>query len=208
MNDLSGNTKATKDDWLQAALETLISDGIEQVKILTLANKLKVSRSSFYWYFKGRKDLLDALLQHWLDTNTKAVVTHAKMPAATIHEAVCNIFAAFIDPAQFDTKLDFAIRDWGRRSTEVRRILDHSDATRIQSIAEMFARHDYAPRESLARARTVYYMQIGYNDADLQEPPEDRLALLDCYLLSFTGQPPRSADIDASRARLKALLSS
>ncbi len=179
---------------------------MEQVKILTLADKLKVSRSSFYWYFKGRKDLLDALLQHWLDTNTKAVVTHAEMPAATIHEAVCNIFAAFLDPAQFDTKLDFAIRDWGRRSAKVRRILDSSDKTRIDAIADMFERHGYESRESLARARTAYYMQIGYNDADVKEPPEDRLALLDCYLLTFTGRTPKPTDIEGSIARLTKLL--
>lgn len=202
MNDLSGNTKVTKNDWLEIALKTLISDGIEQVKVLTLADRLQVSRSSFYWYFKDRKDLLDALLQHWLNTNTAAVVTHADMPANTIHEAVCNIFASFLDPAQFDTKLDFAIRDWGRRSAKVRRILDTSDETRIQAIATMFKRFDYPPRESLARARTAYYMQIGYNDADLQEPAEDRLALLDCYLLTFTGRKPEPADIAASHARL------
>lgn len=207
MTDPSGNTKVTKEDWLNAALETLISDGIEQVKILTLADRLDVSRSSFYWYFKGRKDLLDALLRHWLDTNTKAIVTHANQPATTIHEAVCNIFAAFLDPAQFDTKLDFAIRDWGRRSPKVRRTLDTSDQTRIEAITTMFERHGYPERESLARARTVYYMQIGYNDADLQEPPEDRLALIDCYLLTFTGHPPKPADTAASVARLTRLLS-
>ena len=56
--------KATKDDWLNAALAILIREGIEAVLVLPRAKKLKVSRSSFYWYFKNRKDLLDHLLQH------------------------------------------------------------------------------------------------------------------------------------------------
>ena len=41
------NVKATRDDWLKVALDTLISEGVDQVKVLPLGNKLGVSRSSF-----------------------------------------------------------------------------------------------------------------------------------------------------------------
>ena len=80
----SGNIKATRADWINLALQTLISDGIESVRVLTLGQKLGVSRSSFYWYFQSRQDLLDQLLAHWHDTNTKAIVERAGRPAATI----------------------------------------------------------------------------------------------------------------------------
>ena len=54
--------KVTAADWLKIALRTLIGEGVEQVRILPLAKKLGVSRSSFYWYFKDREDLLNKLL--------------------------------------------------------------------------------------------------------------------------------------------------
>ena len=56
-----GNIKVTRADWINLALQTLISDGIESVRVLTLGQKLGVSRSSFYWYFESRQDLLDQL---------------------------------------------------------------------------------------------------------------------------------------------------
>ena len=35
------------------AMEVLVSDGVERVKVLKLADRMGVSRSSFYWYFKN-----------------------------------------------------------------------------------------------------------------------------------------------------------
>ncbi|TIT75840.1 MAG: TetR/AcrR family transcriptional regulator, partial [Mesorhizobium sp.] len=71
---LTGNTKVTRDDWMKLALETLISEGVEAVRVLALGQKLNVSRSSFYWYFKSRQDLLDQLLDFWRNNNTRFIV--------------------------------------------------------------------------------------------------------------------------------------
>ena len=38
----------------------------------------------------------------------------------------------------------------------------------------MFERFDYPKLEAVARARILYYMQIGYDDAQLNEPMEAR----------------------------------
>ena len=197
---LSGNTRVTRDDWITAALATLIRDGSAEVKVQKLAQALQVSRSSFYWYFKDRDDLLDVLLDHWLTTNTQPVVNAAALPAATITAALCNVFAAFLDPARFDTRLDFAIRDWARRDPRVRQVLDRSDTARIGALCDMFGRFGYADMAALARARIVYYMQIGYNDADLHEPMADRLRLLPDYLRAYTGTEPDPAEVAAFRA--------
>ena len=196
---LPGNVKVTRQDWLDAAMETLISDGSDQVKILTLANRMNVSRSSFYWYFKDRQDLLTALLDHWMSTNTRAIVAAADLPADTVTGAVSNVFRAFIDPRQFHVKLDFAIRDWSRRSPEIRHVLEASDGQRVEALARLFRRYGYSEKESLTRARVLYYMQIGYNDADLQEAMEDRMELYPLYLKTFTGCDAPEAEVDDFR---------
>ena len=67
----SGNVKATRDDWLDVALNALASDGVDHVTVLSLSERLGVSRSSFYWYFKNRDELLDALLDRWDQLNTR-----------------------------------------------------------------------------------------------------------------------------------------
>lgn len=197
--ELPGNTKVTRQDWLNTARSMLVSDGIESVKILTLAGRMQVSRSSFYWYFKDREELLQALLDEWLSTNTRAIVTAAKAEAATITAAVCNVFKAFIDPRRFDVRLDFAIRDWARRSDAVRQVLDTSDSQRIAALTAMFAHFGYDPEESLIRARVLYYMQIGYNDADLQETMAERARMIPHYLKTFTGQEARDEEVEDMR---------
>ena len=70
------------------------------------------------WYFQSRKDLLDQLLAQWETQNTQAIVTHAARPAGNICRAVMHLFECFIDPDQFDPRLDFAVREWARRDAQ------------------------------------------------------------------------------------------
>ncbi|CAN7374618.1 TetR/AcrR family transcriptional regulator [Mesorhizobium caraganae] len=191
----SGNIKATRADWINLALQTLISEGIESVRVLTLGQKLGVSRSSFYWYFQSRQDLLDQLLTHWHDTNTKAIVERAKRPAETIIVAVLNVFECWADERLFDPRLDFAVREWARRSDDVRAAIDQADNDRLGAIREMYRRHGYDEEDAFIRARVLYYMQIGYYVLDLKEPVEARVSHLAAYLRAFTGQEPSDADV-------------
>lgn len=191
----NGNVKVTREDWLKLALETLISDGVEHVRVLTLGQKLEVSRSSFYWYFKSREDLLDQLLEHWRDTNTRYIVEHAARPSSTIIRGVMSVFECWVDERLFDPRLDFAIRAWARHSGSVRRILDREDDERVGAIRELYVRHGYSAEDAFVRARVLYFMQIGYYALELHEPMNSRMSLVAAYLRSFTGQEPTSEDV-------------
>ena len=137
----AGHIKVTRDDWLEAAQGALIRDGVDTVKVLALAAQLEVSRSSFYWYFKNRDELLAALLDQWEERNTQSIVRQCALDADCINAAACNFFRCFIDPALFDRGLDFAVRAWARQNAEVRLRIDAADATRLQALEAMFMRH-------------------------------------------------------------------
>ena len=192
-----GAGRTTRDDWLNSALDTLVSEGVEYVKVLTLAEKLDCARSSFYWYFKNRSELLDALLDHWQNTNTKAIIDAATLPAGTINEALGNLYASWLAGGEFDTQLDFAIRDWARRSGTVRRALDLSDMARIEAISAMFRRFDYPESEADVRGRIVYFTQIGYATLDQRESWETRISRSRDYLFCMTGQRPSDDEASA-----------
>lgn len=196
---LGGNIKVTRRDWLNAAMDTLIEAGVDQVKILTLAARMGVSRSSFYWYFKSRSELLDALLTAWEAHNPRSIIAQAGLPSISICEAICNIHKCVVNPALFDIPLDFAVRDWARRSPRVKSRLAETDQEVIAAITAMFERHDYPPQEALVRARVLYYMQLGYDAAELGESWDVRIANVPHYLLTFTGRQPR-ADVVAEFA--------
>lgn len=192
----NANVKATRDDWIGLALKTLISDGVDKVRVLTMSRKLEVSRSSFYWYFTSRQDLLDQLLQYWRDTNTKFIVEHADRPSKSIIRAVINVFECWVDESLFNPQLDFAIRAWARNSKSIRRVIDEADSERIDAIRRMFARHGYPAEDAFVRARVLYFMQIGYYALEVNEPINTRLSYVEAYLRSFTGQEPKKADLE------------
>ena len=190
-----GNVKVTREDWLALAAQVLVEHGVSQVKVLTLANRLGVSRSSFYWYFRSRRDLLDQLLDRWEAQNTKAVLEHAARPAGNICRAVMHLFECFIDPDQFDPRLDFAVREWARRSPDVRARLDVADETRVNTIRDVFVQHGFESGEAFVRARIVYFMQIGYYALVENEPFETRFSSLPHYLTVFTSEQPDPAEM-------------
>lgn len=187
---LTGHIKVTRDDWLNIARDMLVHHGVAEVKILTLSERLGVSRSSFYWYFENRADLLDALLEEWGSRNTAKIKDHCARPAPSISDAVCNFFRCFLDPSLFDQGLDFAIREWSRRDPDLRARLDAADADRVSAVTEMFQRFGYAPEDADARARILYFMQLGYHALEVREPIHTRMSRLGPYLRGFTGQEP------------------
>lgn len=188
-------TKVTAADWLDLALRTLIEEGVDHVRILPLAQRLGVSRSSFYWYFESRDDLLNRLLQVWQDRNTRGIVDHAGRETATIAQALLVLFECWIDEAVFDPRLDFAIREWARRSPEVMGVVQRSDEDRVEAITAMFARHGFGHEDAVVRARIVYYMQIGYYALEIREPMKMRLARLRAYVRNITGLEPDDRDV-------------
>jgi len=195
-----GHVKATRDDWLDLALSVLAAEGVGHVTVLNLSERLAVSRSSFYWYFKNRDELLDALLDRWDRLNTRSIVRQTQAPAATVNQAVCNVFRCWVNPAIFSPRLDFGVREWARRSAKVRNALDRSDRERTEAVRALFVRFGYQDEDAFVRARVLYYMQIGYYALDIQEPIEARLSLTPHYLKAFTGVAPSEEEVDAFRA--------
>lgn len=197
---LVGHTKVTRQDWLNMARNVLITDGVGDVKILGLAKRMHVSRSSFYWYFQDRADLLSALLSEWELRNTTQIEAHCQMASATISEAVCNFFRCFIDPKRFDRGLDFAVREWSRRDPALRVRVDDADKARIFAVKSAFSRHGYDDVDADARARILYFMQLGYHALEVHEDRATRMSRLEPYLRGFTGvEPDRKAMADFLR---------
>ncbi|MEM7209103.1 MAG: TetR/AcrR family transcriptional regulator [Pseudomonadota bacterium] len=193
---LVGNVKVTRDDWLNHARDVLVHEGVGELKILSLSARMNVSRSSFYWYFQNRADLLAALLAEWEERNTRTILTHCALPADDIHAAVCNFFTCFVDEGLFDRNLDFAIREWARRDQNVNDLIQAADRTRLATITEMFARHGYSDTEADARARVLYFMQIGYHAVEMRETMAERTSRVEVFLNCFTGRQPSAALVD------------
>jgi len=57
--------RLTRDNWLDEAFKAVVAGGFDNVKVLAIAEKLKVTRGSFYWHFTDHADLVGSLLMRW-----------------------------------------------------------------------------------------------------------------------------------------------
>ncbi|NHN87169.1 TetR/AcrR family transcriptional regulator [Acetobacter conturbans] len=191
-----GARRGSPELWIDAACEALLESGIDAVKILPLANKLNLSRTSFYWFFKDREELLDALISRWREKNTGSIVKQASAYAATIVEATLNVFDCWIDGNLFDSRFEFAVRSWALQSPEIFQEVDAADTRRLQSLVEMFRRFDFSETDADVRAHALYLVQIGYISRQTKEDVANRLKRIPSYVEIFTGQPPQQHDLD------------
>src|SRR5438876_12198166 len=55
----------TREDWLRAARLALLHRGPHGVRVEVLARTLGVTKGSFYWHFRDRRELMEILLREW-----------------------------------------------------------------------------------------------------------------------------------------------
>lgn len=194
-------TTGSEEVWLDAAYAALTESGVEAVKIMPLAKQLGLTRTGFYWYFKDRDALLEAMIRRWEDKNTGNLIARTEAYGESITEAMFNLFDCWLDDALFDAPLDLAIRNWARNDTGLQVRLDAADVKRMSAIAAMFIRFGYSRTQALVRSRTVMYTQVGYISMKVSEPWHQRLARMPDYVEVFTGQRPSQSEVTRFQAR-------
>jgi AcrR family transcriptional regulator len=195
------STRLQRFDWLLAALEIFVAEGIDAVRITRLAEDLGVTRGSFYWHFSNRADLIDSLVAYWRDKNS-SVMVEAVETATSLSDGIFNLFDTCVNNNQFDPRLDLAIREWARRSLVIRQEIDAADAVRLQAITDFFSRFDYPMPQALIRARVIYFAQIGFYALDVKEALSTRLSYTAAYYECFTGKILAPGEADLFRKRI------
>jgi len=193
--------RGSREGWLEAAYESLIEAGVDAVRVLPLSKKLKLSRTSFYWFFADREALLVALVDLWRSKNTGNLVKQTEGYAESITEATLNVFDCWLDTRLFDSRLEFAVRSWAQQSPEVAREIDAADTARLEALQAMFVRFGFEPFVADVRARTIYLTQIGYISMKTEETLATRMARIPRYVEVFTGHAPTPSEMERFYAR-------
>jgi len=193
--DTPSGWRGSRELWLGAAKSALLENGVDAVKIQHLSARLSLSRTSFYWHFKDRRAVLDALLAEWDHNNTGAIEAACNAYADTIAEALLNVIGVFLDAGDFDSRFDFSVRGWAQQDDAVMNRVNAADARRLAAITDVFARFGYDPTEADVRARTVYLVQIGYISMQVQETLATRMQRIPAYVRTYTGQYPSPSEL-------------
>lgn len=187
--------------WLEAAYQALLESGVDSVKILPLAKKLNLSRTSFYWFFKDREELLAALVARWREKNTGNIVRQSEAYAETLAEAMLNVFDCWLDSSLFDSRFEFAVRSWALQSDEILAEVRKADEMRMAALSRMFVRFGHNENTADVRARTTYLVQIGYISMQSEEDVSVRMQRIPDYIAIYTGEAPQQRELDRFYAR-------
>ena len=192
-------TSLTPDDWIQAATDLLVDQGIDSVRVDVLARLLGVTRGSFYWHFRDREDLLRNVLQAWRGRATEQVTARFESSNADPRVLVRELFLLPFRgrSAERAARIELAIRAWARRDAVARQAVDEADASRIAYIAQVFSALGFGIAEARQRAFLLYAYEVAESVLRQQGSPAqkaERRALMERMLLA-----PLPADGEARR---------
>jgi AcrR family transcriptional regulator len=130
-----------RDDWLDEAYQAVVEGGFENVKVLCLAERLKVTRGSFYWHFNDHSDLISSLIKRWKETQ---IAFNDRLMASQTHEPLKDLDsvldAAFVQAGAKLENLRFeqALRAFGHHHTEAANLLIEVDEARVAMLQGKF----------------------------------------------------------------------
>jgi AcrR family transcriptional regulator len=180
-----------RDTWLAEALEMLRERGVEHVKVEPLAQRLGVTKGSFYWHFKDRADLLRSLPEFWERRQTDPVLAQAENTAGGPIEKMRAVldFLAREDPDRYDN----AMRAWAQFDDEVARAVAGIDERRMATVRALFEEAGLSPEDAAFRARLWYFYDVGEHvTGDTPADVEERRARAARRLELLTADLPRS----------------
>ncbi|MES2450137.1 MAG: TetR/AcrR family transcriptional regulator [Pseudomonadota bacterium] len=189
----------TREDWIDRARKALILSGVENVKVDVMARRLKVTRGSFYWHFKNRQELLDALIDDWEANNRRELsIMAARLAEGTA--GLMEIFHIWLTEDPSFPSFDRAVRAWSLKSKRVAGAVGAIDGAWVTLFQTFFERSGIGEMESLVRARIIYFHQVGYYAVALKESVDQRMALLPYYFVALIGSPPPEGAVEALRS--------
>lgn len=155
---LKPQTNLDAEAWIEAALEALAVGGIDAVRVDPLAKQLGVTRGSFYWHFKDRAALHQAMLKQWRKAATYRVGGRIEQEAPDAGERLRKTLALprSGERAKHAAAIEFAIRLWAQRDAEAASAVRLIDRQRLDYYARLFAERGHAPKEARRRAYLFY----------------------------------------------------
>lgn len=163
------NDRLTKTDWIRHGLRTLAADGPSALKVGSMAERLKVSRGSFYWHFADIADFRAQLLQSWREGSTDQVIEEIAGKAGP--DRLKHLLRrAFVEKRG----LDRAIRTWAAEDKDVAAAVAAVDARRIGYIAKLLADAGVESQKAETRAAFLYWAYLG--QASMMDPRHAAIA--------------------------------
>jgi len=130
------NKKVNKEkgQWLDFALNVLVKDGPESLKIEPLCRRMKVTKGSFYHHFTNRMSFVDELMQHWLEKTTTSFILQANQE----HTGIAKLEKLDQIIASQNIDAEVHIRAWALREPHIAVYLEKIDELRQGFLSQCY----------------------------------------------------------------------
>ena len=149
-----GNVQLSRDAWLDAASTSIAESGLDNVRILVLAEQLRVSRGSFYWHFQDHAEFIKSYLDRWKAKRLTDMAYWRPTPDDPEKELHRLIHVVLGGTPRHPNRLriELAIRDYARRDKGAAEVLAEVDRARLSQVVPLLERIINEPAEALGLA--------------------------------------------------------
>jgi AcrR family transcriptional regulator len=153
-----------RDAWIRGAFAVVAEDGVDGLRVEVLAKKLGVTKGSFYWHFKDRRDLLDAVLTTWKEGRIRDIRKQTTaQPGAELEALRHTIEVYSAAKNRKGIAIEAAIRLWARQDGPTATVVEEVDATRLDCTRQLFVALGLPEAEAKARSVLLYAYVFGFS---------------------------------------------
>jgi AcrR family transcriptional regulator len=151
--------RLSREDWLRSALETMRKQGVDGVKVAPLAARMGVTTGSFYWHFKNRRELLNALLDFWERSMTDSAIEQAKRFEGSAKDRILFLMKRVMvdDLAGYD----LPIWHWAQSDVGAGRVFQRALGKRFSFATWMFQEAGFPRQQAEVRGRMMVVYLMG-----------------------------------------------
>ena len=177
-------TTLTRDDWLAGAMELLRERGVGGVRILTLAQRMGVSRGSFYWHFRDLADLFKGMLEWWEREMTDSVIRYTETLSGKAPTRLLALGEYIL--GSHLTRYDTALRSWAEGDKKAAAVLRRIMQKRLSYVTSLFRDAGFSPTEATARGHLLAVYIMSEEAIHMDESLDTRRRLLRRQVRSLT----------------------
>ena len=153
------SVRLSAEDWVRAALDVMVDEGIGGVKIQRLCDRLGVTKGSFYWHFADLDAFLGEVARQWAEDGAQlpgSLDAAGRDPEAQLLLAM----KLFADPR--NRNLARAMRDWAQHDPRARAAIHQADEAMLDQVKAALVHRGFVDAEAEVRAKILYYSGVGY----------------------------------------------
>ena len=155
-------TALDRDAWIKGAIAILADHGAERLRVEVLAKRLGVTKGSFYWHFKDRRDLQDAVLEFWKDGRLRDIRKQTQAEPGGEAAALLHTMEVYASARnRKGIAIEAAVRDWARRDLRAVAVVEAVDAERLACACRLFLACGIEEKEAQARSLMLYAYVFG-----------------------------------------------